>query len=584
MSTVGEIAKSEFKPPSSRPGLIVSGDIPEVGTSSVILVPDSNETPYQTNAFSHEPTDTILSIIDIMRPTINSGYIMTSGAKMIISQVNPSAVTSQNLQPATDEKFITALKVQEDASLNSLQQSYGNAIQKATVNLTSGTLELNSKIQSKQFEWASFAVGGQNLYSAGAPKTIEEYQFIAEKTMAQFNATSNSVSAETKNIKAANSTGVLQSTTGQALDNSGNAGSTIDSNETQKLLAEKMSLSPDDIDVQYALTTNEISSINNKSNMPEVMNKADSESRAILIQVRRLYKQRQATLESINILQSRITLITNEIKNRQTGGGGLDDANKVADSNSLEIAKALAATAAVSGAAEGDALAAKQRTDAATKASAAAQGTSSASTAPPAVASPKITATTAPSITTSAAAAGSNTNVSKQATTTPLPKTNNFTAPAQPDIDGRSQRNIDGLIPPLQKLAAQHYRAMISAGLQVRIISGYRSIEDQEAIYAQGRTTTGNIVTNAKGGHSYHNYGLAYDIGIFENNYKVYVAEKRRLDDRYSQAANLAPAGLNWGGNLSSPDRPHYQFPAGIGYIASINPMLALRAQASLKV
>jgi peptidoglycan L-alanyl-D-glutamate endopeptidase CwlK len=40
----------------------------------------------------------------------------------------------------------------------------------------------------------------------------------------------------------------------------------------------------------------------------------------------------------------------------------------------------------------------------------------------------------------------------------------------------------------------------------------FRSIEEQNEIYAQGRTKPGNIVTNAKGGRSYHNYGLAFDI------------------------------------------------------------------------
>lgn len=40
----------------------------------------------------------------------------------------------------------------------------------------------------------------------------------------------------------------------------------------------------------------------------------------------------------------------------------------------------------------------------------------------------------------------------------------------------------------------------------------YRTFQEQDAIYAQGRTTPGNIVTYAKGGQSYHNYGLAVDI------------------------------------------------------------------------
>ena len=39
-----------------------------------------------------------------------------------------------------------------------------------------------------------------------------------------------------------------------------------------------------------------------------------------------------------------------------------------------------------------------------------------------------------------------------------------------------------------------------------------RTFKEQNAIYAQGRTTPGSIVTYAKGGQSYHNYGMAIDI------------------------------------------------------------------------
>lgn len=47
-----------------------------------------------------------------------------------------------------------------------------------------------------------------------------------------------------------------------------------------------------------------------------------------------------------------------------------------------------------------------------------------------------------------------------------------------------------------------------------------RTFEEQEAIYAQGRTKPGKIVTNARGGQSYHNFGLAcfsYDTEILTN-------------------------------------------------------------------
>ncbi|MFJ5622021.1 M15 family metallopeptidase [Peribacillus loiseleuriae] len=47
--------------------------------------------------------------------------------------------------------------------------------------------------------------------------------------------------------------------------------------------------------------------------------------------------------------------------------------------------------------------------------------------------------------------------------------------------------------------------------IYVQIPDGYRSIAEQDKLYAQGRTAPGKVVTNAKGGQSNHNYGLAVD-------------------------------------------------------------------------
>jgi len=49
-----------------------------------------------------------------------------------------------------------------------------------------------------------------------------------------------------------------------------------------------------------------------------------------------------------------------------------------------------------------------------------------------------------------------------------------------------------------------------SLGLQVT--QGLRSWSEQDALYAEGRTAPGSIVTNSPGGSSWHNFGLACDI------------------------------------------------------------------------
>jgi hypothetical protein len=45
-------------------------------------------------------------------------------------------------------------------------------------------------------------------------------------------------------------------------------------------------------------------------------------------------------------------------------------------------------------------------------------------------------------------------------------------------------------------------------------VQGVRTFAEQDALYAQGRTRKGLRVTNAKGGQSYHNYGLAADCAL----------------------------------------------------------------------
>lgn len=47
--------------------------------------------------------------------------------------------------------------------------------------------------------------------------------------------------------------------------------------------------------------------------------------------------------------------------------------------------------------------------------------------------------------------------------------------------------------------------------IKIRVVQGLRTFAEQDAIYAQGRTTEGKIVTYSPAGASYHNYGLAFD-------------------------------------------------------------------------
>ena len=72
----------------------------------------------------------------------------------------------------------------------------------------------------------------------------------------------------------------------------------------------------------------------------------------------------------------------------------------------------------------------------------------------------------------------------------------------------------------------------------------------------------GNIVTNAKGGQSYHNYGLALD--VVEVNGGYYGYSDNYPAERWDAIGRIGKSfGLEWGGDWRRPDRPHFQLNRG---------------------
>ncbi|NTW06728.1 MAG: M15 family peptidase [Syntrophaceae bacterium] len=122
-------------------------------------------------------------------------------------------------------------------------------------------------------------------------------------------------------------------------------------------------------------------------------------------------------------------------------------------------------------------------------------------------------------------------------------------------VDSRSEKSILTLDPKIQPLARTLVHKAAGVGITIKIISGLRTYEEQNALYAQGRTTPGKIITNARGGFSNHNFGIAFDIGIFEGN--KYLGES----PKYKTVGILGmDIGLEWGGSWKSiVDEPHFQ-------------------------
>lgn len=119
----------------------------------------------------------------------------------------------------------------------------------------------------------------------------------------------------------------------------------------------------------------------------------------------------------------------------------------------------------------------------------------------------------------------------------------------------RSEKVIATLHARVRPYARALYFKAREHGITINIISGTRTYAEQDALYAQGRTRPGNVVTNARGGYSNHNFGIAFDIGLFERN--QYLGES----PMYKAVGTLGvELGLEWGGNWKTiVDQPHYQ-------------------------
>lgn len=131
-----------------------------------------------------------------------------------------------------------------------------------------------------------------------------------------------------------------------------------------------------------------------------------------------------------------------------------------------------------------------------------------------------------------------------------------------PRMDARSEARLADVNPQLAnriRLMAAELRA---EGINIMVTSGYRSFAEQNALYEQGRTRPGSIVTNARGGQSLHNYGLAVDVVPLDANGQPNWNVSNSVWQRIGAAGKRQ--GLEWGGDWTSfVDRPHFQMTAG---------------------
>ena len=125
-----------------------------------------------------------------------------------------------------------------------------------------------------------------------------------------------------------------------------------------------------------------------------------------------------------------------------------------------------------------------------------------------------------------------------------------------------NSRSLDDLIPPARARVQAFLDAAKKEGVDLLVTSTYRDNASQDALYAQGRTKPGKIVTNAKAGQSWHNYRCAVDVVPI-------VAGKPRWDVKdevWQKIGALGKAqGLEWAGDWKRfREYPHFQYTGGL--------------------
>lgn len=137
-------------------------------------------------------------------------------------------------------------------------------------------------------------------------------------------------------------------------------------------------------------------------------------------------------------------------------------------------------------------------------------------------------------------------------------------------MDAISESRLGEVYPPLAEKIRQMYQMLETENIEIRVTQSLRSWAEQAALYAEGRDANGNIVdqskvvTDAKPGDSYHNYGLAVDVAPFDAGIPDWDINHPAWKRIVAVGESLGlDSGSQW---RTFPDWPHFQmtgkFPA----------------------
>lgn len=102
-------------------------------------------------------------------------------------------------------------------------------------------------------------------------------------------------------------------------------------------------------------------------------------------------------------------------------------------------------------------------------------------------------------------------------------------------------------------------REILTSNVKMLVTQGLRTFEEQEKLFNQRPK-----VTNARGGQSIHNYGLAFDFCLVQGGRTIWDVAKDfdndKIPDWMEVVKIFKDAGYKWGGDFKSfKDRPHFE-------------------------
>src|SRR5699024_2374287 len=112
----------------------------------------------------------------------------------------------------------------------------------------------------------------------------------------------------------------------------------------------------------------------------------------------------------------------------------------------------------------------------------------------------------------------------------------------------------EDLHPIVQEKTNELIEKAAEIDIAIVITDDYRSNKEQDKLYAQGRETPGPIVTNARGGQSMYNYGLAIDYALKNSAGEIiwdieYDGNSNGVSDWLEVAEIAKDLGFSWGGD-----------------------------------